>query len=715
MSLIAIIDDRISNRNIFAQLARSIEPGVMVETFGDPSEALEWLSAHTPDLVITDYKMPQMDATEFIRRFRQLADCADIPVIVITIFEERSFRLQALEAGATDFLNSPVDHHEFRTRARNLLSLRKHQLLHANRADQLERKLEYSERSRELALSDSRERLAQVIDTLPVMISATGYDGQILFINANETGFFGVDAAKVVGAQSKVLYGEEAAARSFALDRMVFETGKALPPYEEEMIDRHGEKRVFLSSKTPLKDNADNVAGVLTSSLDITARKQTEAHLRHLAHHDTLTDLPNRTLLGEQIRDLVARARRGSGNFAVHLLDLDRFKSVNDLFGHSGGNRFLVALSEQLTASLADAEMIARLSADQFAVVQGNVKDTKDAEGFAQRVLDAIHAYVDAEDQRLTTTASIGIAVYPSDGTDPEDLLKNADLAMYKAKATGGNIACFYAADLEMRARQAAILDKELRNAIAQEQFVLYYQPQVDLATGLIVGAEALLRWRRPGVGIVGPSAFLSRAEENGLILPIGEWVLRDACTTAKSWQRAGLPPLRVGVNLSPTQFRRRTLPLLVAKILAETGLDPRRLDLELTESLVMHDFDEVTEDLNNLLQLGVHLAIDDFGTGYSSLGYVKRFPVTRLKIDQSFIRDMALDKNDSAIVRAIITLGHSMNITVVAEGVETADQLARLRAEGCDEVQGYYFGRPMPSDEFIDLVRREPTLAKIA
>ncbi|MGP0059327.1 MAG: EAL domain-containing protein [Beijerinckiaceae bacterium] len=715
MSLIAIIDDRISNRNIFAQLARSIEPGVTVETFGDPAEALEWLSTHTPDLVITDYKMPQMDASAFIRRFRQQPHSADIPVIVVTIFEERSFRLQALEAGATDFLNSPVDHHEFRTRARNLLNLRKHQLLHASRADLLERKLEHSERSRELALRDSREHLAQVIDTLPVMISATGYDGQILFINANETKFFGVDAANVVGVQSDVLFGEEAAARSFALDRMVFETGKALPPYEEEMIDLHGEKRVFLASKAPLRNHADIVTGVLTSSLDITARKQTEANLRHLAHYDTLTDLPNRTLLGELINAMVARARRGSGNFAVHLLDLDRFKSINDLFGHSGGNRFLVSLSEQLSASLADAEMIARLGADEFAVVQGNVRETKDAEAFAQRILDAIHAYVDAEDQRLTTTASIGIAVYPSDGSDPEELMKNADLAMYKAKTKGGNIACFYAADLEMRARQQAILDKELRNAITQGEFVLYYQPQVDLATGLIVGAEALLRWRRAGAGIVGPNAFLPRAEENDLILPISEWVLREACTTAKSWQRAGLPPLRVSVNLSPTQFRRRTLPLLVAKILAETGLDPRRLDLELTESIVMHDFDEVTEDLNHLLQLGVHLAIDDFGTGYSSLGYVKRFPITRLKIDQSFVRDMAEDKNDAAIVRAIITLGHSMNITVVAEGVETADQLARLRAEGCDEVQGYYFGRPMPSDEFVELVRREPTLAKTA
>lgn len=715
MSLITIIDDRISNRNIFAQLARSIEPDVEVETFGDPVEALEWLSSHTPHLVITDYKMPQMDASEFIRRFRQFHHAADIPVIVITIFEERSFRLEALEAGATDFLNSPVDHHEFRTRARNLLSLRKHQLLHADRADLLERKLEHSERSHEIALRDSRERLAQVIDTLPVMISATGYNGEVLFVNAYETSFFNVNAADVVGEHSQVLFGKEAAARSSALDRMVFETGKALPSFEEEMTDRYGKTRVFLSSKAPLKDHADNVTGVLTSSLDITVRKQTEANLRHLAHFDALTDLPNRTLLGEQIRDMVARARRGSGDFALHLLDLDRFKSVNDLFGHSGGNRFLVAFSEQLSASLADAEIIARLGADEFAVVQGNVRDANDAERFAQRILDAVHAYVDAEDQRLTTTASIGIAVYPSDGADPEELLKNADLAMQKAKAKGGNIACFYAADLQMRARQTAILDKELRNAIAKDEFVLYYQPQVDLATGHIVGAEALLRWQRPGAGLVGPNAFLPRAEENGLILPISEWVLREACMTAKSWQRAGLPPLRVSVNLSPTQFRRRTLPLLVAKILGETGLDPRRLDLELTESIVMHDFDEVTEDLQSLLQLGVHLAIDDFGTGYSSLGYIKRFPITRLKIDQSFVRDMAEDKNDAAIVRAIITLGHSMNITVVAEGVETADQLARLRAEGCDEVQGYYFGRPMPSQDFMDLVRREPALAKIA
>ena len=543
MSLIAIIDDRISNRNIFAQLARSIEQGVTVETFGDPVEALAWLATHTPDLIITDYKMPQMDATGFIRRFRQLPSSADIPVIVITIFEERSFRLQALEAGATDFLNSPVDHHEFRTRARNLLNLRKHQLLLANRANLLERELEHSERSRELALRDSSERLAQVIDTLPVMISATGYDGQILFVNAYETSFFGVDAAGAVGAQSEVLLGEEAAARAVALDRMVFETGKTLPPYEEEMVGPNGERRVFLSSKAPLRDHANKVTGVLTSSLDITARKQTEADLRHLAHHDTLTDLPNRTLLGEKIRAMVARARRESGNFAVHLFDLDRFKSVNDLFGYSGGNRFLVALSEHLRKTLADADMIARLNADQFVVIQGNVPNSEIAGVFAQRILDAIHAHVDAEDQRLTTTASVGIAIYPSDGADPEELLKNADLAMYKAKDKSGNIACFYAADLQMRARQAAILDKELRNAIAQDQFLLYYQPQVDLATGLIVGAEALLRWRRPGVGLVGPSAFLSRAEENGLILPMSEWVLREACTTAKSWQRAGLPP----------------------------------------------------------------------------------------------------------------------------------------------------------------------------
>ena len=715
MSLIVIVDDRISNRNIFAQLARSIEKGITVRTFGDPTKALDWLATNTPDLIITDYKMPPMDATEFIRRFRTLPSSSDIPVIVITVFEERSFRLQALEAGATDFLNSPVDHHEFLTRARNLLSLRKHQLLLASRADSLERELEHSERSRERALRDLRERLAQVIDTLPVMISAADRNGRILFANACGAAFFDIDQSRIVGATASSLFGEEAAARSIALDRRVFETGKPLPSYESEIVDRRGEAHVFLSTKAPLKDHTNRVTGVLTTSFDITARKRDEARLRYLAHHDPLTDLPNRHLLVERIRSAVTKARRGSGNFAVHLVDLDRFKYVNDLLGHSGGDRFLKAMANHLVASLGDAEMVARLGGDEFAILQSDVRGGEEAAAFAKRIVDVIAGYIDDCDPRPATTASVGVAVYPADGLDAEALLKSADLAMYKAKNEGGNLCCFFAADLQSRAKHAAQLDRDLREALSGNEFRLYYQPQIDLATGRIVAAEALLRWDRGAGGIITPGAFLYRAEENGLILPISEWVLREACREAKGWQRAGLPPLRIAVNLSPLQFRRRTLPLLIAKILAETELDPGRLELELTESIVMHDLDAVAEDLNELTELGVHIAVDDFGTGYSSFGYVKRFPVSRLKIDQSFIRNMADDPNDEAIVRAIIMLGHSLSISVVAEGVETEEQLARLRNEGCDEVQGYLFGRPMPPARFIDSMRGELGLARIA
>lgn len=715
MSLVVIVDDRISNRNIFAQLAKSIEKGITVKTFGDPTDALVWLENNTPDLIITDYKMPPMDASEFIRRFRMLPTARDIPVIVITVFEERSYRLLALEAGATDFLNSPVDHHEFLTRARNLLSLRKHQLLLANRADLLERELENSERSREQALRNSRERLAQVIDTLPVMISAADRDGLILFANAYGTAFFDMAQCQVVGAPAASLLGQEVGERSVALDRRIFELGKPLPPYEEEMVDRSGKAHVFLTSKTPLKDDANVITGVLTTSIDISARKRDEERLRYMAQHDILTDLPNRHLLGDRLRTAVTKARRGSGNFAIHLVDLDRFKFINDLLGHTGGDHFLRAIAEHLVASLPEADMIARLGGDEFAIMQSNVRGSEDAAAFAKRIVEVIGAFVDSRDPRPATTASVGVALYPADGLDAEELLKNADLAMYKAKHEGGNLFCFFAADLQARAKQAAQLDRDLREAINKEEFRLYYQPQVDLATGKVVGAEALLRWDRGDAGIFTPGSFLYRAEENGLILPISEWVLREACREAKGWQKLGLPLLRVAVNLSPLQFRRRTLPLLIAKVLGDTGLDPGRLELELTESIVLHDVDAVAEDLKELTELGVNIAVDDFGTGYSSFGYVKRFPISRVKIDQSFVRNMTKDANDEAIIRAIIMLGHSLNITVLAEGVETEGQAARLRTEGCDEVQGYLFGHPMPAPKFIEFMRGGAGLAKIA
>ncbi len=714
MSLIVILDDRVTNRKIFSRLAASIAEDVTVNSFGDPVDALEWLKHNTPDLIVTDYKMPHMDGAEFIRRFREQSGSADIPVIVITVYEERSFRMRALEAGATDFLQSPVDHQEFVTRARNLLQLRKQQLLVANYAHKLEQKLAHSERSRQEEIRDSRERLAQVIDTIPAMISATDKDGRFLFVNAYKTALAG-QSSELVGQDVSVPFGEEHGARNRALDRKVFESGAPLACFEEEIVDRSGMTRVFLTSKSPLRDGSNTVVGVLTSALDITDRKRAEAHLLYMAQHDALTDLPNRTLLRDRLRREIARARRGDRSFALHVIDLDGFKSINDLLGHSVGDKYLRAIAERLRAIARESDTVARLGGDEFAILQTQITRSEDAAEFAAKVIKSVAEPCLCSGERLALSASVGITIHPTDGADDTELFKNADLAMYRAKTDGGNLCRFYAADMNTRAREAAALDGALRDAIEKEQFVLFYQPQVETATGRIVGAEALLRWDRPGRGITTPGEFLARAEHNGLILPINEWVLREACREAKAWRRAGLPPLRISVNLSPVQFRKQSVPLLVAKVLADTGLEPWRLDLELTESIMLQETDVVAKDLRQLQDLGVSISIDDFGTGYSSLSYVKRFPVDRLKIDQCFVRDVAANPNDAAIVRAMISLGQSLELKVVAEGVETAEQLALLRSEGCDEAQGYYFGRPVPAEQFVALARNAIPLALTA
>ena len=715
MPLIVILDDRATNRKIFSKLAASIESGVTVRSFGDPAELLVWLEHNTPDLIVTDFKMPTMDGAEFIRRFRAQPNSGEIPVIVITIYEERDFRMRALEAGATDFLNSPVDHQEFVTRARNLLKLRKQQIQLASRADSLARELKDSERSREEALRDSSERLAQVIDTVPAIIRATDREGRILFINAYQAALFGIGPNEAIGLDMPPVLGKDHVRRSKTLDRKVIETQAALPSFEEEIVDFSGTKRVFLTTKTPLRDCSNAVVGVLTSSLDITDRKRAEDHLFYMAHHDTLTALPNRALLSDRLRREIARTRRGDRPFALHLVDLDGFKDINDGLGHQVGDQFLVEVAGRLRSLVRETDTIARLGGDEFAILQTHVTHNEDAADMASRIIEAIGKPWLHAGERVTSNASIGIAIHPTDGADVVELLRNSDLAMYRAKHDGGNVFRFYASDMNRRARASLILDSDLREAIAKEQFVLHYQPQIALKTGQITGAEALLRWQRPGHGLIGPSEFLARAEENGLIVPINEWVLREACRQAKSWQRRGHPPIRIGVNLSSIQFFKQNVPLMVTKVLADTGLDPWLLDLELTESIVMHDAEAVAKDLQLLRDIGVGISIDDFGTRYSTLTYVKNFPVDRLKIDQCFVRDITTNPSDAAIVRAIVSLGHSLDLEIVAEGVETFEQAALLRTEGCDEAQGFYFAEPMRPEELIAFVSDNRIQARTA
>ena len=707
MPVIVILDDRVTNRNIFSRLAASLEDGLTVQAFGDPQAALDWTAEHTPDLIITDYKMPGMDGAEFTRRLRAGPGGADVPVIVITVYEDRSFRLRALEAGATDFLQSPVDHQEFLVRARNLLKLGRQQQIIRSRAMMLERELKDSERSREAELRDSRERLAQVIDTVPAMISAVDAAGRCQFVNAYQAEVLGIDPLQCVGKDATTMFGPAHRERSQALDRMVFESGRALPSFEEEVIDRAGRARVFLTTKSPLRDAAHVVASVLTTSLDITERKQAESRLRHLAHHDVLTNLPNRTLLRNRLQRELARGRRGDHMFALLFLDLDRFKGMNDVLGHHLGDRLLQAVAKRLRETARDCDTVARLGGDEFAILQTQLSRREDAEILAQRVIETLAEPFHCEGQELGLTASVGITLHPADANGVDELLRNADMAMYRAKEEGGNTFRFYVADMNRRAFEAVRLEADLRAGIAREQFVLHYQPQMNLRTGRIVGVEALLRWNRPGIGLVRPGEFLPLAEENGLIVPLNAWVLREACAQAARWQRLGLPPLRCSVNLSPVQFRKQDVIALVVAAIEETGLDPTLLDLELTENILMENAESVAATLRELQALGIGLSIDDFGTGYSSLSYIKNFPITRIKIDQSFIRHLKTDPSDTTIVRAIIGLGHDLNLDVIAEGVETVEQFTQLAADGCDEIQGYYLSPPVPAEELRRLVEQ--------
>lgn len=715
MPLIAILDDQFTNRQIFARLAASIADDVTVETFADPLQALEGLRGKVVDLVITDFKMPHMDGAEFVKHFRELPGAAEVPVVVLTVYEERSFRLKALECGATDFLQSPVDHQEFITRARNLLRLRRQQLLLAQRADHLKAELDESERTREMAMRDSRERLAQVIDSIPAVVRCADLEGNILFVNAYQARLLAKSATEVVGAPVSQFLGDESGARSNALDRMVWETGKPATSYEEDVTDGAGSKHVFLSSKTPLLDAAGAICGVLTTSIDISERKQAEVYLHHMAHHDALTGLPNRILLHQRINREIARARRGDRAFALHLVDLDDFKAVNDVHGHGAGDIYIAAIGKRLKDMVRRQDTVARIGGDEFAVLQTHISRPEEAVQFSQKLLEAIALPFACESGIVASTGSIGITLHPDDASDGETLLKNADTAMYRAKADGGNKASLYASDMQSAAIGNATLDVEMRTALERGEFMLYFQPQINAKSGRIVGGEALIRWNRPGLGLQSPATFLPRAEATGFIVAINEWVVMEACRAGRAWQFQGLSGVRIGVNLSPLQFTRQNVPLLITRALAASGLDPRLLDLELTESSVLEDSEKLIAELAQLRLLGCEISIDDFGTGYSSLRYVKRFPVDRLKIDQSFVRNLPHDPNDVAIVRTIMSLGHSLDLSIIAEGVETEAQRDFLAAEGCDEFQGYFFAKPLPFDDFVQFALSNVQLARTA
>ncbi len=456
---------------------------------------------------------------------------------------------------------------------------------------------------------------------------------------------------------------------------------------------------------TPIREG-DAIVGAVVTFNDVSERLAAEAMIEQMAYYDALTGLPNRLLFQDRLNQALAHARLHHRQTAVMMMDLDRFKIINDTLGHPFGDQVLKTIAERLLYRLREVDTVSRLGGDEFALVLPDLSETSDITKIGQIIHEEVSRVIRIGEQELFVTPSMGISVYPSDGDDAVTLIKNAEVALYQAKDERNRYQ-LYAPAMNATASEWLTLESHLRRALERDELILHYQPQIDLHTGQVVGAEALIRWKHPEWGMVSPAKFIPLAEETGLIVPISEWVLRSACAQNVAWQQMGLPPIRVAVNLSGRHLSKHAeLVKQVANTLEATGLAPQLLELELTESILMEDVEAAIETLQQLSAMGVKLSIDDFGTGYSSLSYLKRFPIDTLKIDQAFVREIATAEEDAAIVIAVIALAHSLRLNVIAEGVETDGQLGFLKHQGCDEVQGYFFSRPLPVEDLVPFLR---------
>ena len=478
------------------------------------------------------------------------------------------------------------------------------------------------------------------------------------------------------------------------------------------LIKRDGTEVAIEDSTSPIHNWDGQLTGVVIVFHDVSAAKAMAKKMAHLAQHDFLTNLPNRMLLNDRIAQAITLANRHQTQLAVLYLDLDNFKNINDSLGHLTGDKLLQSVTNRLKECVRDSDTVSRQGGDEFVILLAEIKNSRDAALSAQKILDHLQPLHKIGKSQLHVTTSIGISVYPTDATDAETLLKSADTAMYFAKDKGRNNYQFFIADMNTREVERLIIESNLKNALDKQQLFLHYQPKVNLITGQITGAEALLRWKHDEWGEVAPDIFVNVAESCGLIVPIGRWVLRQACKQAKTWQDAGLPPITMAINISAQEFLQKDFVEGVRAVLLETRLAAHSLELEITESVLMRDAECSTNILQQLKKMGVKLSVDDFGTGYSSLSYLQRFPIDILKIDQSFVQNIESAKDDGIIVSAIISMGNSLKLKVVAEGVETPSQLAFLKARHCEEGQGYFISHPLTAEKFAALLLKERVLA---
>jgi diguanylate cyclase (GGDEF)-like protein/PAS domain S-box-containing protein len=659
------------------------------------SEAEQHLAKHTVDVILLDLGLPDAHGVEAIQRVHAAAP--RVPLVVLTGLDDDSMAVRALKSGAQDYLVKG----QIETRG-------------------LMRALRYARERKNMedALFAEKERAQVTLDCIGDAVVCTDLLGNITFLNAVAEVMTGWPRQDAIGRPMAQVFRvlNTTGHNTIPIPTMtaLLKQGPVHIPLSCILVRRNGVEIHVEDSVAPIHDREGQTTGAVVVFRDVSAARATSLQITHSAEHDFLTGLPNRMLLNDRVSQAITLARRRDKQVALLFLDLDGFKHINDSLGHAIGDQLLQSVTRRLLECARDSDTVSRQGGDEFVVLLSEIQHAEDAAIAARRMLNAVAEAHSIEHHDLHVTTSIGISVYPEDGRDAETLIQNADTAMYQAKEDGRHSFQYFKPAMNARAVERQSIEENLRRAMQRGEFTVHYQPKINCRSGVITGAEALIRWTHPKQGPISPAQFIPVAEDSGLILPIGNWVLHEACKQARTWLDAGLPVTTMAVNVSAIEFRGEGFLDGLFSILDETGLAPELLELELTESVLMKHPDSASVILQTLRKRGVQVAVDDFGTGYSSLSYLRRFQIDALKIDQSFVGAITTAVSDTSIVTAVISMGRSLKLRVVAEGVETLEQSTFLRAHECDEAQGYYFSRPVPPEQFAALLGCKPPGAPI-
>ena len=632
------------------------------------------------DIIVSDYSMPYFDGISALNVMKKHSK--DIPFIIVSANIGEEIAVMAMKAGAHDYIMK-----------NNLVRL----------IPAIEREIKESKFRRQHRHSENEMRkLTGAIEQTTDAVMICNAQGIIDYVNSGFVRMTGYSKDEAIGKSTRLL---KSGRHDDSFYGVLWDTISLGDVFQDVFINKRKDGSLYYEEKsiTPLKNDRGVVEHYISTGKDITEQMQTRERLHHLSQHDLLTGLPNRLLFNDRLEQAIPRARRSEHVLAVLLIDMDRFKNINETLGFDCGDHMLQAIGERLLTSTRDGDTVARLGDDEFAIILEDVKYQEDVSKIVEKIIHSLSKAYYIDDHELFITSSIGISLYPNDGDHPQLLIQNADVAIHHAKESGSNKYRYYEAKMNEQSLYRLNLESSLRKALEREEFFLLYQPQIDLVTHEITGFEALLRWAHPELGIVSPVEFIPLLEETGMIKEVGRWILRKACQTCKSWHDKDFGNVSIAVNLSPVQFEDSPIAEIVSNVLNETKLDANYLELELTESTIMRNPENTAVTLTKLSNMGIALAIDDFGTGYSSLSYLQKFPLNTLKVDRSFVSDITEDEGDASIVSAIISMAHSLGLTVVAEGVETTEQLSLLQEKKCEYVQGFLFSKPITEFEAVE------------